>query len=35
MQKSEYLNNENSFLGEIKNIFRSFKGLSFGEKIKI
>ena len=34
-QKFEYLENEKSFLDEIKNIFHSFKGLSYGEKIKI
>ena len=35
LQKCEYLENEKSFLGEIKNIFHSFfEGLSFGEKIK-
>ena len=32
--KSEYLDNENSFLHEIKSIFHSFGGLSFGGKIK-
>ena len=31
--KSEYLENEKSFLSEIKNIV--FKGLAFGEKIQI
>ena len=31
LQKIEYLENENSFLDEIKSIF---KGLSFGEKNK-
>ena len=31
LQKIEYLENENSFLDEIKNIFH----FSFGEKIKI
>ena len=35
IQKSEYLENENSFLQEIKNIFPVFEGLSFGEQIKI
>ena len=34
-QKFEYLENEKSFLNEIKNIFIVFKGLAFGEKIKI
>ena len=34
LQKFEYLENEKSFLDEIKNIFHSFKG-PFGEKIKI
>ena len=34
IQKFEYLENEKSFLDEIKNIFHSFEGLSFGEKIK-
>ena len=29
LQKLEYLKNEKSFLDEVKNIFRSFKGLSF------
>ena len=33
MQKFEYLQNE-SFLDEMKNIFHSFEGLSFGEKVK-
>ena len=33
--KFEYLENEKSFLDEIKNIFIVFEGLSFGEKIKI
>ena len=32
IQKSEYLENEKSFLDEIKNIFHSFEGLSFGGK---
>ena len=32
MQKSEYLENEKSFLDEIKNIFIVFEGLSFGER---
>ena len=36
LQKFEYLENENSFLNVIKNIFViAFEGLSFGEKIKI
>ena len=35
IQKFEYLENKKSFLDEIKNIFMVFKGLSFGEKIKI
>ena len=35
LQKFEYLKNKKSFLDEIKNIFHSFKGLSFVEKIKI
>ena len=35
MQKFEYLENEKSFLDEIKSIFKVFEGLSFGEKIKI
>ena len=30
--KLEYLENEKSFLDEIKNIFHSFEELSFGEK---
>ena len=34
-QKFEYLENEKSFLDEIKKIFIDFEGLSFGEKIKI
>ena len=34
-QKFEYLENEKSFLNEIKNIFIVFKGLAFGEEIKI
>ena len=34
IQKFEYLENEKSFLDDIKNIFHIFKGLSFGEKIK-
>ena len=35
LQKLEYLENEKSFLDEIKTFFIVFKGLSFGEKIKI
>ena len=35
LQKFEYLENENSFLDEIKIFFIVFKGLSFYEKIKI
>ena len=35
IQKIEYLENEKSFLDEIKNNFSVFEGLSFGEKIKI
>ena len=35
LQEFEYLENEKSLLDSIKNIFHSFKGLSFGEKIKI
>ena len=31
-QKFEYLENENSFLDEIKTLFIVFEGLSFGEK---
>ena len=35
-QKIEYLENKESFLDEIKKTFFTvFKGLSFGEKIKI
>ena len=34
IQKFEYFKNEKSFLDEIKNIFHSFQGLSFGEKQK-
>ena len=33
LQKFEYLKNEKSFLDQIKSIFHSFEGLSFGEKI--
>ena len=35
LQKFEYLENEKCFLHKIKNIFIVFKGVSFGEKIKI
>ena len=35
LQKFEYLENKKRFLDEIKNIFHSFKGLSFDEKMKI
>ena len=35
IQKFEYLENEKSFLHEIKNIFHRLWRLSFGEKIKI
>ena len=34
IQKTEYLENEKSFLDEIKNIFIVFQGHSFGENIK-
>ena len=34
LQKFEYQKNEKSFLIEIKSIFHSFEGLSFGEKIE-
>ena len=34
IQKFKYLENEKSFLDEIKNIFHGFEGLSFGEKYK-
>ena len=34
-QKCEYLENEKNLLGEIRNIFIVFEGLSFGEKIEI
>ena len=34
IQKIEYLESEKRFLGEMKNIFLSFEGLSFGEKLK-
>ena len=33
-QKSEYLENEKSFLDEIKTFFIVFKGLSYGDKNK-
>ena len=32
IQKIEYLENEKSFLDEIKNVFIVFEGLSFGTK---
>ena len=32
IQKLEYLENEKSFVDEIKNIFIVFEGLPFGEK---
>ena len=35
LKKFEYLENEKSFLDEIKNIFMIFEGLPFAEKIKI
>ena len=35
LQKLEYLENEKSFLDEIKTFFIVFEGLSFGEKIQI
>ena len=35
LQKIEYLENEKIFLDEIKSIFVVFKGLSFGEEIKM
>ena len=31
-KKSEYFENEKSFLDEIKTLFMVFEGLSFGEK---
>ena len=31
IQKIEYLENEKIFLDEIKNFFKIFEGLSFGE----
>ena len=34
IQEFEYLENEKSFLDEIKIIFHIFEGLSFGEKWK-
>ena len=34
LQKFEYLENEKSFLDEIKTFFIVFKGLSFGDKTK-
>ena len=34
MQTFEYLENEKSFLDEIKIIFHITSGLSFGEKVK-
>ena len=34
IQKFEYFENKKSFLDEIKNIFHSFEGLSFDEKLK-
>ena len=34
IQKLEYLENEKSFLDEIKTFFIVFEGLSFREKIK-
>ena len=33
LQEIEYLENEKSFFGEIKNIFYSFEGLSFDKKL--
>ena len=35
IQKLEYIENENSFLDEIKSIFIVFEGLSFDEQLKI
>ena len=35
IQKFEYLENENSFLDEIKTFFIVFEDLSFDQKIKI
>ena len=34
MQNFEYIENEKSFLDQIKAFFKIFEGLSFGEKIK-
>ena len=34
MQNFEYIENEKSFLDQIKAFFIIFEGLSFGEKIK-
>ena len=35
LQKFEYLENEKSFFDEIKTFSIVFKGLSFGEKMKL
>ena len=35
LQKIDYLENEKSFLDEMKNIFIVFEDLSFDQKIKI
>ena len=35
IQKLEYIENEYSFLDEIKSIFIVFEGLSFDEQLKI
>ena len=35
LQKFEYLENEKSFFDEIKRFSIVFKGLSFGEKMKL
>ena len=35
LQNVEYIENEKSFLDEIKTLFIVLEGLSFGEKIKI
>ena len=35
IQKLEYIENENSFLDEIKSIFIVFERLSFDEQLKI
>ena len=35
LEKFDYLENEKSFLGKIKNTFPSFEGLSFGQKLRI